>query len=849
MVLMKKSRREGREGQKRRRLQGKPAEPGEGFSFDRGGLGNIALFAVLTVLIILVCFAGLSPASPLIQEGQVSRTRIIAEIGFEYESALETNRLREERGRRVPPVFRIDLGEFENFRDHLSELFEATGQHFAQLANDNAGARTRATGPAVTEFLQSASLRNPYNLNANDLALLLGELSPSRRAEVLVEGLRILEGIHLRGIYDTGESDFSDAGGGLRLFNITDATGQLEQVEIQPRDEALRMLRIQLSALDVSRGVSIALFRILREGVAPNIVFDEERTQANIAQTQAAVTPVRITVRQGDTIIEPNSRITARQVEQLDHYRRALREAQTSEIGLQSVFIERALLTIVIVIGAALYLRVSRISLAKNRRLVLFSALLILFNLGIIRLVLELGTTAMAETFPVFTALLPYLLPIALGPMIITILLGTGPGILAAAIIGVLNAMMQGSSVVVLIASHLTALVAIYHCRNIQMRARVVRAGFFSGLVMGGAALFLGPRDAVEVTTVLLQVLAGIGAGSLTGVIVVGLLPVWENLFRYTTDITLLELTDFNHPLLRRLQVEAPGSYHHSLMVANLSENAAARIGANALLCRVCALYHDIGKMVKPEYYTENQRDGYNPHIERNPSMSALVIKSHVKEGVQMARQYKLPQVIIDVIREHHGTSLIQYFYYKALERARVNPVAEPAGPNAPRIELDPVNENTYRYEGPRPHFTESAIIMLADSVEAAGRSLRKVTPQSIEELLDKIVTQRLEDGQLDDTPLTVRELAAIKDSFAFTLLNMLHSRVEYPDEGEVARAKKRAARKSSHPFAEAAARAASTATEEKADDSTTQADTPPPHNPTGREEAEESTSGSATRR
>ena len=159
--------------------------------------------------------------------------------------------------------------------------------------------------------------------------------------------------------------------------------------------------------------------------------------------------------------------------------------------------------------------------------------------------------------------------------------------------------------------------------------------------------------------------------GLLTGVLAVGLLPIFEQLFKITTEITLLELTDFNHPLLRRMQIEAPGTYHHSLMVANLSENAAAAIGASPLLCRVCCLFHDIGKLVKPEYFTENQRDRSNPHDEKNPSMSALVIKAHVKEGVEMARKEKLPRVITDVIRQHHGTTLIQYFYHQAQEKEK----------------------------------------------------------------------------------------------------------------------------------------------------------------------------------
>jgi hypothetical protein len=225
------------------------------------------------------------------------------------------------------------------------------------------------------------------------------------------------------------------------------------------------------------------------------------------------------------------------------------------------------------------------------------------------------------------------------------------------------------------------------------------------------------------------------------------------------------------------MQMEAPGTNHHSLMVANLSENAANAIGANALLCRVCCMFHDIGKLVKPEFFTENQRDGINPHSDHTPSFSALIIKSHVKEGVDLAVKHNLPRPVIDVIRQHHGTTLIRYFYMQAKERAqkRGAPVA------GPRPDPHAAAESTFRYDGPRPKFKESAIILFADSVEAASRSLQKVSPQAVEDLIDAIIREKVEDGQVDDAPLTVQEIALIKRSFTFTLLNSLHSRVVYP--------------------------------------------------------------------
>ena len=331
----------------------------------------------------------------------------------------------------------------------------------------------------------------------------------------------------------------------------------------------------------------------------------------------------------------------------------------------------------------------------------------------------------------------------------------------------------------------------------------MVRASFFAGLTVAVFALLIGLIDRIDPLTIGKHMLAGLGTGLVTGVVVVGLLPVLEGLFKRTTDITLLELTDYNHPLLRLMQLETPGTYHHSLVVAQLAENAAAEIGANPLLARVCALYHDIGKTEKPEYFTENQRDGVNPHDSSNPSLSALIIKSHVKDGVDLAIKHKLPRAVIDVISQHHGTSLIRYFYHRAVSHTRHtqppfpyavgNTSRDPFASNAPGLEAVPVCETTYRYDGPLPRFKESAIIHLADGVEAASRSLRKVTPQHLGEIIDQIFHDRMEDGQLDEAPITFDELARIKTSFNVTLLNMLHGRVAYPaaeETAEPARAK-----------------------------------------------------------
>ena len=282
---------------------------------------------------------------------------------------------------------------------------------------------------------------------------------------------------------------------------------------------------------------------------------------------------------------------------------------------------------------------------------------------------------------------------------------------------------------------------------------------------------FLGAVTQLPARVIAGQAAAGFASGMACAFLASLLIPLFEFLFGITTDLTLLELTDLGHPLLQRLAIEAPGSYHHSIVVANLGQSAASRIGANALLIRVAGYFHDIGKLVKPEFYTENQHTRENPHDDLSPSMSALVIKSHVKEGVALARQFKLPACVIDAIEQHQGTGLVSFFYHRARQLQE-----ESKGDTE-------VNEGDYRYDGPRPRSREMAILSLADAVEAAARSLEKPTPTRIESLVNEVADSKLRDGQLDASGLTLSELAAVKTSFVFSLANMLHVRIAYPQD------------------------------------------------------------------
>jgi cyclic-di-AMP phosphodiesterase PgpH len=341
-------------------------------------------------------------------------------------------------------------------------------------------------------------------------------------------------------------------------------------------------------------------------------------------------------------------------------------------------------------------------------------------------------------------------------------------GIVLAIVAGVLNHFSFDAMVVAFFSSTAAMLAA----QKVRHRGDITRAGFHVAwvtfLTMYGLRVFHGGSPRPHLTD-------GIDAlinGGLCAAIALGFLPVLESFFSRITPITLLEIGDFNRPLLRRLMIEAPGTYHHTLLVSALAEQAAEAIGANSLLCRVGMYYHDIGKLLHPEYFIENQtmrrsaKDKAEHHDKLNPSISSLVIMSHVKDGMAMARSYKVPEEIARFIPEHHGTSLIKYFYMRALEQD------EEQAPAA----------DSFRYPGPKPHSKETVIGMLADSVEAASRTIEEPTYERLRDLVEKIVNSKFVDGQFDNAPVTLQDLRKIIDSFAHSLSAIYHVRIEYPE-------------------------------------------------------------------
>jgi putative nucleotidyltransferase with HDIG domain len=379
--------------------------------------------------------------------------------------------------------------------------------------------------------------------------------------------------------------------------------------------------------------------------------------------------------------------------------------------------------------------------------------------------------------------------PYAFAPLVLSVLLGRNHGLYAAVSVSLWSSVLFGKiDAPLLVTSLISGFTAVYLTLQVRRRSKLIRAGLGVGLAIWLLSLTFGLIGPISLFSPMindwgmigLQSALAVGNGIMTATVVGGVLPILENLFRITTDISWLEASDLNHPLLRRMTIEAPGTYHHSLVVANLAEAAAEATGANATLCRVCSYFHDVGKLVKPEYFTENMNFERNPHDDLAPTMSALIIIAHVKEGVDLALKHKLNQCIIDIIQEHHGTSLVYYFYQRALQQQED---ARAGGKitNIREEDIPEVREESFRYGGPKPQTKESAIVSLADMVESASRSVEKPTPQKIEQLVNELIEERIADQQLDECDLTLGDLKIIADRFRFTLMTMLHSRIAYP--------------------------------------------------------------------
>ena len=505
-------------------------------------------------------------------------------------------------------------------------------------------------------------------------------------------------------------------------------------IDVKNIDEVIDKKNILLSELDK---------KFLKNFIKPNLIVNEKKTMEKIEENMRSLKDKEVRIYKGDVIVKKGEVIDEDDYEKLEKLNLVKGEDKVRKtIGLVLSFA---------IVSALFYYILKRYCKDVIESKVFYPTLI---------------TISIINAMYIFfrNEFLIYLLPFAMIPIILTIL-GNKIYALTFTFLNMIILSREETWFLVTIA---VAIMAIYKADKMTSRSDIVKLGISTGIFQAIMALSYGLVNQLEFPILLGMIVLSVLSGILTGMISLALLPYFENSFEILTDIKLLELSDFSHTLLKQLLVTAPGTFHHSIMVGALSESGAEAIGANAIFARVASYYHDIGKMKRPEFFVENQKDGKNMHNTIKPSLSALIITSHTKDGYIMGKQNKLPKEILDIILCHHGTTLVQFFYYKALEKG------------------EDVLESDFRYSGPKPKSKEAGIIMLADTIEAAVRVSEDKSREGIENLIRYLIKYKIDDNQLNGSNLTLEEIEKIIQAFLNTLQGAYHNRIKYPklDEG-----------------------------------------------------------------
>jgi len=502
----------------------------------------------------------------------------------------------------------------------------------------------------------------------------------------------------------------------------------------------------------------------IQELIQPNITLNRNETQERQNRIAAEITPVLYEIKSGEMLLREGALVSELDLLKLEALQS---ETQKEQILLSSLGAALLLVSLLITTYILHFNVQGPMSTYHNKNLLLIASLSLTFFF-----LAEISASfsgLLTHNSPVSMpgASIYFGIPLASGAMIICLFLGLAVAVPMALVMAIGFAFIFQNSLEMFIYFLVSSMMAAYWLRNCRERKVFIIAGAKLGLLNIALATAIHLYQGELSTSKLIWDWAfAFMGGIMAGIVTAGLVPLIEIAFDYTTDITLLELAHLDRPIMRRLMIEAPGTYHHSVIVGSLVEAAAAQIGANPLLAKVCGYYHDIGKIKKPLYFIENQTDGRNKHDKLAPSMSSLILIAHSKDGVEIARENKLGQVIIDTIRQHHGTSIIKYFYEKAKQKKGE----------------DAVNIDDFRYPGPKPQTKEAGLVMLADVVEAASRTLDNPTTSRIQGLVQKLINQIFSDGQLDACELTLKDLHNIARSFNKILYGIHHHRIEYSD-------------------------------------------------------------------
>ena len=724
-----------------------PKQDGEPGSFRVRPL----LWAAAYVVVTTVSFSPtLSFHDTPAAAGMVATRDVVAPRDLIVPDPEATARRRAETAAEVLPVYDADGQAPARFEQELRDSFERARA---------VAARTRPQGRVIPELSDAFGLpigdealaalsRQGFSKELEDRFAVIGldlyrggvvdhrDLPPEARSRGLV-ARDTLSGRDAKR-RDTGATEYGNE-------TRTAVTARLAEGPFTPREKA-----------------EVAAF--LAATLRPNLSYDAALTSERRAGAARSVESVFTRIPRGKVIVRRGDEITARTAQWIAAVRASASDP-SSWVKVTGVLILQ------ILAAAAFWLDARRQRRRKRERStgVVFGSVL---ATGILFAIVIRGTFALAQTLSPSlegaSGAVNYTIPFAAGPIVVSLVAGMGPALLVALVFSIGAGVLMGLSFPFALFAVVGSLAGIYGLGRVRSRSVLLSMG---GIVAAGnlvaivAIHFLnaGPWG----LDFLYDALAGVAGGLTVSMVVALFLPVFEHLFSVVTDIRLLELSNQNLPLLRTLALEAPGSYQHSLMLGHLAEAAAEAIGADSLLARVSGYYHDIGKTKMPDYFIENQSKGFNRHDRLEPSMSALIIAAHVKEGVEMARKARLPEPIATAIREHHGTKLIRYFYQKAVTRSDGGP--------------EGVQETDYRYPGPKPSTRILGILMIADAVEAASRTLIEPTPAKIRAMIQAIVDDCLRDGQFDDCDLTMRDLSIIVATLERTVTTMFHHRIDYP--------------------------------------------------------------------
>jgi cyclic-di-AMP phosphodiesterase PgpH len=696
----------------------------------------LLLFAAVAVYLLFP--EARAPDATVFERGVVAPQDVIADVAFDIPKSPE-DLLREqtEAASGVPPVYVHDATAADSVLAGIGGLFAAIDSILLQTPPE-------ARRTSIQSFMES----NRLSPTANTVDLIL---DPQRRTALQASIERAI-----RELYPLGVAP-SSLNQGYSTIRVEMPSGVERLV---PRDSLLmpdrfygraaeRLQGQGADALELQRLIMIRFFQ-------PSLIHDQARTEAARERARAAVDPVRTRVLQGERIVGAHEQIGEMEEERLRAYQAELtrlgRQVEGEETGLgraAGAILFNAL--VLAILGALVFF--FRRSLYHDWR-----GLIVLTSLAL--------TVTVAAALIARFSLPVELIPVTFAALIVAFLWDGRLGLTIALVLALLiggQAPFLGVTASFTVA--LGGAAAAFSVRVVQRRTKTWHFISIVSIAYILAAVTMGLLRERGLAETGLSMGWGITNAVVASLLAIGFLPLLEAFTRITTDQTLLELSDLNRKLLKRLSLEAPGTYAHTIAVANLTEAAANAIDANGLLARVGTYYHDVGKLVKPQYFIENQPRGRNPHDKLKPSMSAAIIRSHVMEGLKLAEQDKLPEAVKRFIPEHHGTQQISFFYNRAREMD-------------PDAQLNPAD---FAYPGPKPQMKETAILMLADTVESAARVLQDPNPVRIREMVDRLVSQKIGEGQLDQSPLTLREIDQIKDSLTNVLTGMYHHRVDYP--------------------------------------------------------------------